>query len=78
MIKTLSELRDFISICRQAKIKAAKFGDVQVEFSELAFIDAIAETEPNSGTEERDTSKTLVDSGDAESDEDLLFWSAKG
>lgn len=80
MFKTTQELQDFILWCRQAKIKAIKVGDMEVQFSDLAFIDVITEAAPEvQQTEERNTSKTLVDTLPAEeSDEDLLFWSAKG
>lgn len=75
MFKTTQELQDFLLWCQQAKIKAVKVGDMEVQFSDLAFIDAISQNLTQS--EERDTSKTLVDTAPDETDEDLLFWSAK-
>lgn len=79
MFKTTQELQDFLLWCQQAKIKAVKVGDMEVQFSDLAFIDVIAQSVPNTQqVEERDTSKTLVDTLPEETDEELLFWSAKG
>jgi hypothetical protein len=75
MFKTTQELQDFLLWCQQAKIKAVKVGDMEVQFSDLAFIDVISQIAPQN--EERETSKTLVDTAPDESDEDLLFWSAK-
>lgn len=77
MFKTTSDLKEFILWCQQAKIKAVKVGDVEVQFSDLAFLDLVAQEEPLKPREERDTSKTLVDTAPEEADEDLLFWSAK-
>lgn len=76
MFKTTQELQDFILWCQQAKIKAVKVGDMEVQFSDLAFIDIIAPLEAQQA-EERDTSKTLVDTSPDEADDDLLFWSSK-
>ena len=75
MFKTTQELQDFILWCQQAKIKAVKVGDMEVQFSDLAFIDTISQIAQEA--EERATSKTMVDTAPDESDEDLLFWSAK-
>lgn len=77
MFKTTHELQDFLLWCQQAKIKAVKIGDVEVQFSDLAFLDIVAQDEPLKPREERDTSKILVDTAPEEADEDLLFWSAK-
>lgn len=75
MFKTTQDLQEFILWCQQAKIKAVKVGDVEVQFSDLAFIDIIASEAPMA--EERNTSKTMVDTATDEVDEDLLFWSSK-
>lgn len=75
MFKTTQDLQEFLLWCQQAKIKAVKVGDVEVQFSDLAFVDIIASEA--SAAEERDTSKTLVDTAPDEADEDLLFWSSK-
>lgn len=77
MFKTTQDLQEFILWCQQAKIKAVKVGEVEVQFSDLAFLDLVAQDEPLRPKEERDTSKTLVDTAPEEADEDLLFWSAK-
>lgn len=77
MFETTQDLKEFILWCQQAKIKAVKVGDVEVQFSDLAFVDIIAADPAIKMAEERDTSKTLVDAATDELDEDLLFWSAK-
>lgn len=80
MLKTTSELQEFILWAKEARIKAFKVAGVEVEFSDLAFIDAISEITPeaSSKTEEKDTSKTMVDTLNTDlEDEDLLFYSAK-
>jgi hypothetical protein len=77
VFKTTQELQDFILWCQQAKIKAVKVGDLEVQFSDLAFIDVIAPEIAKLASEERDTSKTMVDTAADEVDEELLFWSSK-
>ena len=77
MFKTTQDLKEFILWCQQAKIKAVKVGDVEVQFSDLAFLDVITQQMEQPASEERDTSKTLVDTAPEESDEELLFWSSK-
>jgi hypothetical protein len=79
MFKNPEDLLQFLLRCRNAKIKAIKVGDIEVSFSELAFVDAVVAEEI--GTEQRNTSKTLVDTLPAETtaseDDELLFWSTK-
>jgi len=81
MFKTTQELQDFILWAKGAKVKAFKIGDTEVEFTELAFIDAISEIEPEAvlKTEEKNTSKTLVDTLTEEdlNDDELLDWSSR-
>ena len=77
MFETTQDLQEFILWCQQAKIKAIKVGEVEVQFSDLAFIDVITQQNPALPAEERDTSKTLVDTAPDETDEELLFWSSK-
>jgi hypothetical protein len=79
MLKTTQELKDFILWAKEAKIQAFKYGQVEVQFSTFAFIDATSEISPEAiPNEERDTSKTMVDTlSTEEEDEDLLFFSAK-
>lgn len=76
MFKDTKELQDFILWCRKGRIKTVQVGDIKVEFSDLAFIDEIAVVEPET-TEEKDTSKTLVDTDQQTDEEDLLFWSSR-
>ena len=77
MFQTVQDLQEFFLWCQQAKIKAVKVGDIEVQFSDLAFIDIIAPEIAQQASEERDTSKTMVDTAAEEADEDLLFWSSK-
>lgn len=77
MFKTTQDLQEFLLWCQQAKIKAVKVGDMEVQFSDLAFIDILSQEAIAPMTEERDTSKTMVDTAAEEADEDLLFWSSK-
>lgn len=77
MFETTQDLKEFLLWCQQARIKAIKVGDVEVQFSDLAFVDIIAAEPTVKAAEERSTSKTLVDTEPEEVDEELLFWSAK-
>jgi len=83
MFKNSQELKDFILWCLQQRIKSVQVGETKVEFSDYAFIDILTAPPANSGlgpqSEEKDTSKTLVDTMqmDAKEEEDLLFYSSK-
>jgi hypothetical protein len=81
MFKTVSELQEFILWAKKERVESFKAGDVEVSLSAYAFIDAISELSPepqSHKTEERNTSKTLVDTlNTTEDDEELLFFSAK-
>jgi len=80
VFKTTQELKDFILWAAEAKIKAFKVGNMEVQFSDIAFIDAIQEITPDSRqNEERNTSKTITDTLEIskEEEDDLLFWSSK-
>jgi len=79
MFKTTQELQDFILWAKEAKIKSFKIGQTEVQFSDIAFLEDLQLPAPFKGTgEEKNTSKTLVDTAEAEDDEALLMWSAKG
>jgi hypothetical protein len=78
MFKTTQELLDFIENAKKAHIKSFRIGDVEVQFSDIAFIDSIQQLgDSQVAKEERSTSKTLTDTLEAEEDEELLMWSAK-
>lgn len=74
MLKTVDELKAFLLWAKSHKIQAVKVGDVEVHFSGTAFIEEDLAL-PQKGSEERDTSKVLVDELPAD-DEDILFWSS--
>lgn len=87
MFKSTQDLQEFISWAKQQRIELVKIGDVEVRFSTLAFIDletgalnqdSELATKP-AKTEERNTSKTLVDTLEnvEEEDEELLTWSSR-
>jgi hypothetical protein len=84
VIKTTQELKDFVLWAKEAGIKSFKIADLEVCFSDLALNDATylatePEALPTRQTEERDTSKTIVDeliNSNITDDEDL-FWSSK-
>lgn len=80
MFKTTHDLREFILWCRQAKIKAVKVGNVEVQFSDLAFLNEEDLTELSEVSLKQlkaDASmQEAVDAKEAEDeDNDLLFWS---
>jgi len=80
MFKTTSELRDFIVWAKLQRLKSFKAGQIEVTFSDLAFLEAMDEPLPGvQKTEEKNTSKTLVDTlSDADlEDEELLNWSSR-
>ena len=81
MLTNIQELLDFIEYAKEQKIKSFQIGEIKVDFSELAFIDQLA-SDGSMGrrmqTEEKDTSKTLVDTLSEDNEDDLLFWSSKG
>ncbi len=78
MFQDAQSLREFIVWCKDQKIKKVQIDTVTIEFSDLAFIDMLTgEPLASVGNEERDTSKTMVDTLQQESDDELLFWSTK-
>lgn len=79
LFTTVEELQEFILWAKSEKILQIKVDGVEVTFSGLAFMadeDLITAGQPQvKGSEERDTSKTLVDDMDAYADEDLYYSS---
>lgn len=81
MFKTTTDLLEFIEEAKKAHIKSFKIGEIEVQFSDIAFLESFqsqALDNPKQ-TEEKNTSKTLVDTlPGGESDDEMLFWSTKG
>lgn len=83
MFKNSQELKDFILWCLQQRIKSVQVGETKVEFSDYAFLDLVTGGQSLDGmampNEERNTSKTLVDTlqADTQEEEDLLYYSSK-
>ncbi len=84
MFKTVAQLKEFILWAKSQKVQEVHVGKIVVVFSPYALAEAALD-EPNMydaprpPTEERDTSKTLVDDlGEMpDNEEDLLFHSSK-
>ncbi len=85
MFKTVKQLQDFILWAKAQKIREVHVGKIVVVFSEFALAEAMADSTlddlhaPKPKTEERNTSKTILDEpGDEpDNDEELLFHSSK-
>lgn len=87
MFKTTEDLQEFISWAKKQRIELLKVGDIEVRFSTLAFVDEATgglipsdeSASQTAKTEERNTSKTLVDTLEnvAEDDDELLMWSSR-
>jgi hypothetical protein len=78
----LESIKSLILWAKSNKIKKLKVQDVEVEFSDLAFIEDLVAADlgkPKLG-EEYDSTKTLVDtvnpSEAKDDDESTLFWSS--
>lgn len=84
MFSDINELKQFILWAKQQKVQELHVDKVVVVFSALALTDDLFEpltsSEPRKQHEEKDTSSLLLDEPgeNAESDEDLLFYSSKG
>lgn len=71
MIKNLDDLKAFITWARDNKIKKVKMKGIEVEISDLAFIDQISsQVGTNTAT---DLSKSQMPE---DNEEDLLFYSS--
>lgn len=75
MFKTTQDLKEFFLWCLQNGIESVKVQDVEVKFSNIAFLDKIASN--SAVLEEKSTSKTLVDTLTDAEDEELLTWSSR-
>ena len=86
MFKTVEDLKDFILWAKDQKIQEVHVGKTVVVFSALALTedlygsaDYASPPSPKTSTEEKDTSRTLLDEPPetAKEEEDLLFYSAR-
>ena len=83
MFDNSEKLKEFILWAKSQRIETVKIGEIEVRFSNLAFIDDLASLEQeltapvSAKTEERNTSKTLVDTLSTDDDEELLTWSSR-
>ena len=76
MFDNKTDLMEFLLQCRKAKIKAIKVGEIQVEFSELAFVeDYPGAAEPLEQPTGQDHAQ--VTNEPEQTDDEVLFWSAK-
>lgn len=72
MLKTVSDVKDFISWAKSMGLKTAKLGDLEFTFEPSALTEkeplftTIAQTEP------------VQPDASTQEDEELLFWSSKG
>ncbi len=84
MFKTVEQLKEFIIWAKDQKVQEVHVGKVVVVFSALALTESLY-NEPEHydtqkpQTEERDTSKTLVDDEPeaADNEDDLLYYSSR-
>lgn len=76
MFKTTQELQDFILWCREAKIKAIKLDQMEVQFSDLAYIDSIADSVTEKALESQANSEAAVGQSEQTDDDEALFWSS--
>lgn len=81
MFKTVDQLKEFIIWAKKQKVQEVHVGKVVILFSTLALTEDLTsepDYEPKPTTEERDTSKTLVDDEPEQPDneEELLFYSS--
>lgn len=74
MFKSVNELQAFLTWAKDLKLKSVRIGDIQADFSELAFLPESDLKEISSGG-----ASTLAESEPAskEDDEELAFWSAQ-
>lgn len=75
MFKTVEEIKEFVTWARSQKIKSVKVGDLEIEMSELAYVEPMNAEEIIS----RLDNKTYADDADSNAkkeEEELLLWSA--
>jgi hypothetical protein len=75
MFENEAQMRAFILWAKETKLKRFKLGEIEVEFSDLAFIDPVTDMPEVTDFEQ----KTLVDTEpvDQKEENELLFWSSR-
>lgn len=74
MIKSLPELQQFITWCRQNGVQHVKIADIEFQISNITIASDQMGIQDSSIPEQLRVPKTAET---AESDDDLLFWSSK-
>lgn len=76
----INQLKEFLLWCQSQAIEHVRIGETEVKFNQLAFLHRLTEAEQSTvAKEERNTSRTLMDTLPAdENDDELLFHSARG
>lgn len=72
----LDEVKEMIQYCKENHVKKLQIGSVNIELSDLAFLQEEFQTPKK---EESSSNKTLVDTNLTEQDKEdseLLFWSS--
>jgi hypothetical protein len=72
MFNNIEEVKSFIEWAKTQKIKSLKVGDVEVEISEISYVEELGEQTENP-LQRKDI---LAASKETTEDEELLFWSA--
>lgn len=77
MIKDLAALKRLAKWAKENKVKKLKIGDIEIEYSDLSFVEAHELTPEQivSNLSENNT-ETLVDTEKDQVDDDLLYWSS--
>lgn len=73
MFKNLEEVRSLIAWAKTQKIRRLKLGELEVDISELAYVDDLTTNIP---TVESIEPKSAAEQ--AKEDEKLLYWSSNG
>lgn len=78
IVTNLAELRDLMLLCKVEKVKSLKMQGVEIEFSELSYIDATDPMDTFKPNVSKHNSETLVDTmenNNSNLDDPDLFWS---
>lgn len=80
MLKTVAELKELILWAKAEGIKSLKVGDIEMQVSDYEFAKQIMEQEAvqvaPSKSEAKNTEKTMIDTLNEASDEELLYLSS--
>jgi hypothetical protein len=80
MIETVEELKALISWLKEQKVKRLKLGDVEVEISDIAFVDLgeqLATDISQSPVSDLYEENVSPPPSEVKEDEEMLFWSAR-